>query len=125
MLTSNRLPTPAPVAAPEELSALLGHVEASLQDLSQAIRARDADRVAAVAQEVHRALAPVVDAFGTAARQGRLPPALRQRLVRVGREVAGQRLAMAPQQQALDRALALLMPNEAALAGTSGAYRVL
>lgn len=119
------LTSPRPAPPPEELSALLGHVEASLQNLGLAIRARDADQVATLSQEVHRALAPVVDAFGSAARQGRLPPALRQRLVHVGREVAGQRMAMATQQQALDRALALLMPNEAANVGSSGAYRVL
>lgn len=123
MLTPPR-PAPAPAPAPEELSALLGHVEASLQHLSLAIRARDAEQVAALAQDVHRALAPVVDAFGHAARQGRLPPALRQRLVHVGREVAGQRMAMATQHQALDRALALLMPNEVSATGPGAAYRV-
>lgn len=118
---------PAPTAAPEELAALLGRVEDSLQALSQAAHARDADQVSLHAQEVHRALAPVIDAFGAAARRGQLPPALRQRLVRVGREVAGQRMAMATQQQALDRALALLMPNDApaaAAAAAVAAYRV-
>lgn len=114
---------PMPAVAPEDLSALLGRVEDSLQALSAAAHARDADQVALHAQEVHRALAPVVDAFGAAARQGRLPAALRQRLVRVGREVAGQRMAMATQLQALDRALALLMPNDANATATA-AYRV-
>lgn len=97
---------------PALLAELLSEVEGSLQALSLAVRSHDADQVAEQAQQVHRALAPVVDHFGRAARQGQLPPALKQRLVRVGREVAGQRLAIAPQQMALDRALALLMPAE-------------
>lgn len=121
----------SPVATPEELSALLGQVESSLQALSEAARLHDADRMGLHAQEIHRALAPVIDAFGAAARQGALPAALRQRLVRVGREVAGQRMSIATQQQALDRALALLMPNDqpaaasiaGATAGASG-YRL-
>lgn len=116
-------PEPAPEVDHDHLSALLGQVEASLQALSLAVRSRDADQVAAHAQDVHRALGPVVDQFGRAARQGRLPPALRQRLVHVGREVAGQRLAMAPQQRALDRALALLMPGESPAPASSG-YRL-
>jgi len=113
---------PAQAVNPALLAELLSEVECSLQALGQAVRSRDADRVAEHAQEVHRALAPVVDQFGRAARQGQLPPALKQRLVRVGREVAGQRLAIAPQQMALDRALALLMPAEPT--AQQGAYRL-
>lgn len=104
---------------PAQLAELLSEVENSLQALSLAVRSRDADQVAAHAQAVHRALAPVVDQFGRAARQGQLPVALKHRLVRVGREVAGQRLAIAPQQLALDRALALLMPTEAVAQSTA------
>lgn len=113
---------PAQTVNPALLAELLSTVEASLQALSQAVRNRDADQVAELAQDVHHALAPVVDHFGRAARQGLLPPALKQRLIRVGREVAGQRLAIAPQQMALDRALALLMPAEAT--APQGAYRM-
>lgn len=113
---------PAQAVDPALLAELLSSVETSLLALSQAVRHHDADQVAEHAQEVHRALAPVVDHFGRAARQGLLPPALKQRLVRVGREVAGQRLAIAPQQMALDRALALLMPAEAT--AQRGAYHL-
>lgn len=113
---------PAQTVNPALLAELLSTVETSLQALGEAVRNRDTDLVAEHAQEVHRALAPVVDQFGRAARQGLLPPALKQRLVRVGREVAGQRLAIAPQQMALDRALALLMPAEAP--AQQGAYRL-
>lgn len=108
---------------PALLSDLLSEVETRLQALSLAVRSRDADRVAEHAQGVHQALGPVVDHFGRAAKQGRLTLALKQRMVRVGREVAGQRLAIAPQQMALDRALALLMPGELA-SNTASAYQV-
>lgn len=123
MLQSSR-PAPLRATSPEELSALLGQVEKSLQALSEAARQRDADRMGVHAQEVHRTLAPVVDAFGAAARQGALPASLRQRLVRVGREVAGQRMAIVTQQQALDRALALLMPQDQQAASAAAAYRI-
>jgi ABC-type transporter Mla subunit MlaD len=99
---------------PDELSRMLSDLEDTLQALGSALRCHDADTVSDHAHQLHRALGPAVDHFSRAARQGQLPPALRQRLVRIGGQVASHRLAMNSQQRVLDRALALLMPGEQA-----------
>jgi hypothetical protein len=101
---------------------MLNDLEHTLEALGSALRRQDPDTVADQAQHLHQALGPAVDQFSRAARLGRLPPALRKRLVRIGGEVASHRLAMNSQQMVLDRALALLMPGERASGGN--AYQV-
>jgi hypothetical protein len=66
---------------------------------------------------LHRSLAAAVDRFSTAARQGRIPEPLRQRLAQASGQVAAQRESLARATAALDRAIDVLIPREASAAG--------
>jgi hypothetical protein len=107
------IPRPAPVVAPE-LEDTLSAVESRLAALGTALRARDASAIDLEASELHRALARAVDHFALAARHGALPPALRRRLVTASGRVAAEREALARATAALDRAIDVLMPRDAA-----------
>ena len=66
------------------------------------------------ATELHRALAMAVDRFALAARRGSVPPALRHRLANTSGQVAAHRESLARATAALDRAIDVLIPRDAA-----------
>jgi hypothetical protein len=107
------VPCPAPEVVPE-LEDTLNAVESHLAALGTAVRARDAAAIDIEASELHRALARAVDQFTQAARRGTLPPALRRRLVTASGRVAAERESLARATAALDRAIDVLMPRDAA-----------
>jgi hypothetical protein len=104
-----------------DLEAPLAAVEAGLTALGDALRARDSQAIERHAAEVHRALAHAVDRFSGAAKDGRVPPVLRQRLAIASGQVAAQRESLARATAALDRAIDVLLPRDAAtLYGAQG-----
>ena len=111
---------PSPFTAPPlfashtELEATIEAVEAQLSGLGAALLARDGAAIDAHAAELPRALSRAVAHFTAAARHGLVPPALRQRLLRASRVVAAQRESFARATAALDRAIDVLLPREAA-----------
>jgi ABC-type transporter Mla subunit MlaD len=105
-----------------ELERPLKGVEDSLTALGLALHQQDAQAVDRVAAELHTALAAAVDHFGRAARSGGVPLPLRQRLARAGGQVAAQRDALARATASLDRAIDVLLPAPAGLAGHAALY---
>ncbi len=104
-----------------DLEAPLVAVEAGLVALGDALRARDSEAIERHAGELHRALAHAVDRFAGAAKEGRIPAALRQRLATASGQVAAQRESLARATAALDRAIDVLLPRDAAsLYGAQG-----
>jgi hypothetical protein len=104
---------PAPADSPE-LEARLAAVESRLSALGNALRARDPAAIDLQASELHRALAAAVSHFSDAARNGAVPPALRERLALASSQVVAQRESLARATAALDRALDVLLPREGA-----------
>ncbi len=98
----------------DQLEASLGHVEAHLGALGEALKQQDAAATEAAASNLHRALGTAMDCFARAARRGAVPPALRRRLAVTGGQVAAQREAVARATSALDRAIDILIPDMAA-----------
>jgi hypothetical protein len=94
-----------------ELEAPLTRVETQLAALGAALCHNDASAIEAEATELHRALASAIAHFGRAARDGGVPPPLRQRLAVAGGQVAAQRQALARATAALDRAMDVLLPG--------------
>ncbi|HSV71022.1 MAG TPA: hypothetical protein VLI72_12995 [Methylibium sp.] len=109
----------APTGDP--LEAVIVEVEQRLAGLAQALLERDSRGVDAAATQLQQALALALDHFGRAAREGGIPPALRQRLVRASGQVAAQRETLARATAALDRALEGLLPREATVYNARGA----
>ena len=110
------------ITTPEERSAVqqaaelerpLLAVEDCLAALGVALRQQDVLAVDRVAAQLHAALASAVDHFGRAARSGRVPLPLRQRLALASGQVAAQREALARATASLDRAIDVLMPRHA------------
>jgi hypothetical protein len=101
-------------AAAGALERALAAVEARLAALGEALRARDAIAIDTQASELHRALAAAVDHFARAAKGGPIPLELRRRLASTSGLVAAQRESLARATAALDRAMDVLMPREAA-----------
>lgn len=117
--------------SPEEMQALqrvaeleppLSALEESLAALGQALCSNDAQAIEAQASALHRALARAVAQFAQAARAGSVPPTLRHRLALAGGRVAAQREALARATASLDRAIDVLLPDDAvpSLYGASG-----
>jgi hypothetical protein len=109
--------TPAPLAAMTGTAGLedtLSAVETRLADLSEALRTRDLVGIDRHAADLHVALATAVDTFCVAVRTGPVAPALRRRLVAASGQVAAQRESLARATSALDRAIDVLMPRDAA-----------
>lgn len=104
----------SPAAAAAELEATLSAVEIRLHALGVALLERNADEIESHSSELHRALARAVDHFSAAARHGQLPAPLRQRLMRASSQVAAQRESFARATAALDRAIDVLLPRDAA-----------
>lgn len=113
---------PGPVSAKsQELEAALAAVETHLSRLGQALHDSNASAIEAQATELQRSLASAVHRFAQAARQGGVPPALRQRLAHASGRVAAQRESLARATAALDRAIDALMPGHGAgLYGAAG-----
>lgn len=111
---SNSVKPQGPQGSPPvslELETTLAAVETHLTSLGEALRANDMAAVDHHASELHRALARAVDHFTHAARNGPVPPPLRQRLMRASGLVASQRESLARATAALDRAIDVLMPR--------------
>ncbi|MBC7957737.1 MAG: hypothetical protein H7Y33_17945 [Cytophagales bacterium] len=119
--------TPAPVTASPELESTLAEVETQLVSLGESLRANDSVAIDHHATELHRALARAVDHFTHAARNGPVPPPLRERLKLAGGLVASQRESLARATAALDRAIDVLMPRErtGSVYGAAGAERAM
>ena len=96
------------------LDAALTAVEERLHALGDALREHDSAAIEQQADELHRALTAAVDQFAQAARRGPVSAALRQRLARTGGLVAAQRESLSRATAALDRAMDVLLPRDAA-----------
>jgi hypothetical protein len=107
-------PPVSATAAAAELEATLSAVEIRLHALGVALLERNGADIELHSSELHRALARAVDHFSAAARHGELPAPLRQRLMRASSQVAAQRESFARATAALDRAIDVLLPREAA-----------
>jgi hypothetical protein len=94
-----------------ELETPLAAVEGRLAALGAALHRNDALAIEAEAAELHRALAAAIHHFTRAARDGGVPPPLRQRLALAGGQVAAQRESLARATAALDRAIDVLLPG--------------
>ncbi len=116
------MPTTHSVAVPETaLEPVIAEVEAKLAALAQALLEREHRGVDGAAADLQRALAQALDSFTHAAHRGTVSPALRQRLVRASGQVAAQRDTLARATAALDRAMDILLPREAAVYNARGA----
>nr|WP_295075914.1 hypothetical protein [uncultured Roseateles sp.] len=100
-------------ALSEQLEQPLMEVESCLNLLGEALLRRDTQAIEQNAAKLHQALALAISSFSEAARNGRVPPHLRNRLVQAGGRVAAQRESLARATAALDRAIDVLMPGEA------------
>ncbi len=94
-----------------ELEGPLSAVERGLAGLADAMCRGDAPGIDAQAAELQRALAEAVTHFARAAREGGVPPQLRQRLALASGRVAAQREALARATASLDRAIEVLLPD--------------
>jgi hypothetical protein len=94
-----------------ELEPPLAAVEDRLAGLGLALYHNDAQAIESEAAELHRALAAAIHHFSRAAREGGVPPTLRQRLALAGGQVAAQREALARATASLDRAIDVLLPG--------------
>jgi hypothetical protein len=99
--------------ADDALHDSLLSVETHLAALGDAVRAQDADAIDRHAVSLHRSLATAVDRFSAAARRGRIPDTLRQRLALASGQVAAHRESLARATAALDRAIDVLIPRDA------------
>jgi uncharacterized protein YfaQ (DUF2300 family) len=86
-------------------------LEQRLSELAAAITGRDAGTIEGAAQSLQRALASSLADFQRAAREGGVPPQLRQRLILAGGQVATLREVMARATASLDRAIDVLLPE--------------
>jgi hypothetical protein len=109
---ANTAPLPDTAISPA-LEASLVAVENSLAGLGEALRVRDALAIEQNASGLQTALAHAIDQFALAARSGPIPASLRSRLSRASGQVAAQRESLARATAALDRAIDVLIPNDA------------
>ncbi|WP_428417244.1 hypothetical protein [Methylibium sp.] len=106
-------------SAPQILEAAIADVEQRLAALALTLLERDSRGVDTAAVELQRALATALDCFSR--NRGPIPPALRQRLAQASGQVASQRDTLARATAALDRAIEVLIPREAAVYNARGA----
>ncbi|XVJ69365.1 MAG: hypothetical protein HEQ39_06715 [Rhizobacter sp.] len=106
-------PNPPVATLSPALEASLVDVENSLAGLGEALRVRDAVAIDQNAAGLQIALTRAVDQFAQAARIGPIPSSLRSRLSRASGQVAAQRESLARATAALDRAIDVLIPNDA------------
>lgn len=113
--------TDTPDALSQDLERPLIEVENCLNLLGEALIRRDAQAIESHAAALHQALAQAMSSFMEAARNGKVPPQLRNRLVQAGGRVAAQRESLNRSSAALDRAIDVLIPPEAGgVYGASG-----
>lgn len=98
-----------------DLELLLTAVERDLNALGHSLRQHDSDRIAQHASSLRDALTRALDGFSRASRAGRVPAALRTRLVKASGQVAEQRQSLLRATVALDRAMDVLLPREDAV----------
>lgn len=110
------------LAQTDELENAVATIEQRLARLGESLRERDARAVERDADELHRALAQAVERFMHAARHGGVPEPLRRRLARASAQVASQREALSRATAALDRAIDVLMPDNARTSALYGAH---
>jgi len=103
--------TNASNTANTELEQAVQTVETRLQALSQALIKRDSVMIEQLSAQLHQALTQAVEVFAQAAKTGKVPTPLRQRLMRVSAEIAAQRESLARATAALDRAMDVLLPR--------------
>jgi hypothetical protein len=121
-------PTPpegssAVAAGNDALDQVLSSVELHLAALGDAMLGRDAEAIDRCAVSLHRSLAIAIDCFSDAARRGRIPEPLRQRLAAASGQVAAQRESLARATAALDRAIDVLIPRDLSPAAYGAAGR--
>jgi hypothetical protein len=102
----------SPGDAHQTLEDLLGVVETRLSALGNALRRRDIAGIDTHALALRDALQNALSGFGSAARHGPVPDALRSRLVQAGGQVAAQRDTLARATFALDHAIDAMIPKE-------------
>jgi hypothetical protein len=112
---------PLDEAHAQVLDAAIGAIETRLAGLAQALLDNDSRAIETSADELQRALAQALDNFQSAARLGRVPAPLRQRLVRASGQVAAHRDTLARATAALDRAIESLIPRAASGYTAAGA----
>jgi hypothetical protein len=98
--------------AHQTLEDLLGVVETRLSALGNALRRRDIAGIDTHALALRDALQNALHGFGSAARHGPVPDALRTRLVQAGGQVAAQRETLARATFALDHAIDAMIPKD-------------
>lgn len=112
---------PLDEAHAQVLDATIGAIETRLAALAQSLLDNDSRAIESSADELQRALAQALDSFQSAARVGRVPAPLRQRLVRASGQVAAHRDTLARASAALDRAIESLIPRVASGYTAAGA----
>ncbi|MGM9512693.1 hypothetical protein ACS5PK_00380 [Roseateles sp. DB2] len=105
-------PTENTEALSQDLERPLIEVENCLNLLGEALVRRDSQAIETHAAALHQALAQAMNSFMEAARNGKVPPQLRNRLVQAGGRVAAQRESLNRANAALDRAIDVLIPPE-------------
>lgn len=105
-------PTENTEALSQDLERPLIEVENCLNLLGEALVRRDSQAIETHAAALHQALAHAMNSFMEAARNGKVPPQLRNRLVQAGGRVAAQRESLNRANAALDRAIDVLIPPE-------------
>ena len=95
----------------DTLEASVCALEEGLQKLGEALLARDTRGIDQASDRLQRALISALTDFQLAAREGRVPPELRRRLVSAGGHIAAQREAVARAAASLDRAIDILLPD--------------
>jgi septal ring factor EnvC (AmiA/AmiB activator) len=115
---------PPPADRSGRLEQALLRVEAPLQALQQALLAGDLPAMEAQSHELHMQLARTVDVFMRSGRDAPLPAALRHRLATAGARIGALRDTVARARSSTGQALAVLLPTEAAPAGTYSARGV-
>lgn len=95
------------------LEHLVVRIETELAALGDALRQRDSQGIENHADALQAALVSAMDASVHAAHDGKLPRALRTRLVRATGQLAAQWESLARATAALDRAMEVLMPQPA------------
>ena len=103
-----------------DLETPVQRVELHLASLHEALRGGDPAALESCASDLHRALLNAVEQFRAAARQGGVPPPLRQRLSMASARVAAQRQALARATASLDRAIEVLLPSRTGTYGATG-----
>lgn len=113
MHNTDRSSAPIPPAH-DVLETVITDVELRLAGLARSLLERDGGAIDSAATALQQSLTRALDTVRRAAHQGGVPPALRHRLVVVSGQVATQRNTLARATAALDRAIEVLLPREAA-----------